>query len=246
MIYHMLPGDAQVEEFKASGIEGELLVCREALVEGDVSGETLDEFFINRAAFHNETSDEDPANYNAKVASQFRKLTELSDNDEVNLWFEYELFCAANMWFCLDLLSKIGASVYRAEPIYRTAENRWDGFGGATPEQMRECFGSRTKLTADEIALGSSLWNAFRKGDSAELERLSNVASSAFSYLNEVCEAAIAKDSRPSEIVQQIQAEGITDFNKLFPEFRKRAGVYGFGDSQVRRLISEPPAAAGA
>lgn len=240
----MLPGDAQVEAFKESGIEGEMLVCREALVEGDVTGETLDEFFINRAAFHNNSSDEDPANYNAKVASQFRKLTELSDKDEVNLWFEYELFCAANMWFCIDLLSKTGASVYRVEPIYRTKEDRWEGFGGAGLEQMRECFDARTRLTADDLLLGSALWNAFRYGNSVELERLSSAASSAFPCLNEVCEAAIAKDSRPREIVQQIQSEGITDFNKLFLEFRRRAGVYGFGDSQVKRLISDPPAAA--
>src|SRR5262245_14012207 len=113
MIYHVLPGDAQVEAFRASGIEGELLVCREALVEGDISGETVDEFFINRASFVNGAYDEDPANYNAEVASQFKKLLDVDDGDEINLWFEYELFCAANMWFCLDLLSKTEADVYR-------------------------------------------------------------------------------------------------------------------------------------
>ena len=246
MIYHMLPGDAQFAAFKESGIDGEMLVCRETLVEGDLSGDTLDDFFQNRAAFINGTYDSDPSVYNATVASQFKKLAELNDNDEINLWFEYELFCATNMWFCLDLVSKTSASVYRVEPIYLTRENRWDGFGGVTPQQMRECFHSRTKLTADDIALGSTLWTAYRNNDRSELEKLSKVTSLAFPCLNEVCEAAVTKDSRPSEIVQQIQSEGITGFDNLFPEFKKRAGVYGFGDSQVRRLMSDPPSAASA
>ena len=246
MIYHMLPGDAQVSAFKESGIDGELLVCRETLVEGDLSGDTLDEFFQNRAAFINDAYDSDPSVYNATVASQFRKLTELNDNDEINLWFEYELFCAANMWFSLDLVSNASASVYRVEPIYQTRENRWEGFGGVAPEEMRECFDARTRLTTDDIALGTSLWTAYRNNDRSELERLSNVSSPAFPYLNELCEAAVAKDFRPSEVVQQIQSEGITSFDKVFPEFKKRAGVYGFGDSQVKRLMSDPPSAAGA
>ena len=100
MIYHVLPGDAQVEDFRQTGLSGEILICREALIEGDISGETLDDFFENRAAFHGE----DSASYNANVASQFRRLLDVGQSDEVNLWFEYELFCAVNMWFCLSLL----------------------------------------------------------------------------------------------------------------------------------------------
>src|SRR4029079_1995828 len=116
--------------------------------------------------------------------------------------------------------------------------------GGATPEQMRECFDSRTKLNADDTSLGSELWNAFHDNGFAALQKLSSIVSPAFPCLNEVCEAAIEKESRPGEIVRQIQSQGITDLNKLFPEFKKRAGVYGFGDTQVKRLLSEPPAVA--
>jgi hypothetical protein len=245
MIYHILPGDAQVEAFKESGIEGALLVCREALVEGDLSGETLDELFINRAAFHNDSSNEDPANYNANVASQFRKLTELTDKDEINLWFEYELFCAANMWFCIDVLSGTGAAIYRVEPIYLSNANRWNGFGRVTADQMRECFAARTELAPEDVALGSELWQAFRSGNTDALRNLAGQISPAFPYLGELCEAAIEKESKPGETVRQIQSEGITDFGSLFAEFKKRAGVYGFGDSQVKRLLSEPPAIAG-
>jgi hypothetical protein len=238
MIYHMLPGDAQVETFKQSGIDGEMLVCRECLVEGDLEGETLDEFFQNRASFMNQAYDEDPSVYNATVASQLRRLTELSDSDEVNLWFEYELFCAANMWFCIDLLSDTGAKLYRVEPIYLANENRWEGFGRATPDQMRESLAARIELTDDDIKVGSALWNAYRMNDNDAMQNLSDQVSPAFPYLKELCEAAIEKDERPAQVLRELQSEGLSDFNDLFIEFRKRAGVYGFGDSQVRRLIT--------
>jgi len=239
MIYHVLPGDAQVDVFKQSGIEGEHLVCRECLVEGDLSGDSLDEFFVNRAAFINGAYDEDPSTYNAGVASQFRKLVEVGPADQVNLWFEYELFCAANMWFCLDLLSKTSAEVYRVEPIYRTATDRWEGFGGATADDMLRCFESRIKVTSDDIALGSALWQAFRSNDERSLSMLSDEVSPAFPYLKELCEAAIAKDTTPAAVVNQIKHDGIENFGEIFVEFRRRAGVFGYGDTQVKRLMKD-------
>ena len=51
MILHVLPGDATVETFKASSIEGDIAVCRECLVVGDVSAIHCPEFWENRARF---------------------------------------------------------------------------------------------------------------------------------------------------------------------------------------------------
>jgi len=240
MIYHVLPGDAQVKDFRQTDLPCELLVCREALIDGDISGEKLDEFFYNRAAFHGE----DLASYDANVASQFRRLLDAGPSDEVNLWFEYELFCAANMWFCIDLLSETNAAVYRVEPVYLNAQNKFDGFGNVTPEQMQECFEARIPLTNEDLSLGSELWEGFRNDDAEKLQSLSTEVSPAFPYLAEICAAAIDRHTRPAEIVREITSDGVRDFGGVFVEFKKRAGIYGYGDSQVQRLLSEPPAAA--
>lgn len=237
MIYHVLPGDAQVEAFMDSDIDGEMLVCRESLIEGDLSGDTLDQFFQNRAAFINETFDEDPAVYNATVASQLRKLAELTKSDDVNLWFEYDLFCAVNIWFCLSLVSATEANVFRVAPVYLTETDIWDGFGGAGGDEMRRSFESRVKLTRDDVELGTSLWDAFKSSDATTLERLSDQRSPAFPYLSEVVEAAINLRSRPVEVVAGIERDGITGFGAIFREFRRRAGVFGFGDEQLKRVL---------
>jgi len=237
MIYHVLPGDAQVEEFKKTKIDGEVIVCRECLIVGEVDAETLPEFWEQRGRFIMSEYGEDEIEYHEKVADELSRLLDVDSEDEVNLWFEYELFCSVNMWFCLWLLSETGASVYRVEPIVRSEADRWLGFGKLDADGLKTCFNSRTKFPAEDVALGAALWNAYRNNDNAKLTDLSNSTSACFLYLREVCEAAMEKETRPRDIIAEIQFEGKTEFADIFPEFTRRAGVYGFGDMQVKRIM---------
>ena len=52
-----------------------------------------------------------------------------------------------------------------------------------------------------------------------------------------MCKAASDLESRPAHIVREIVASGKHGIEEVFPEFRSRAGVYGFGDLQVEKLI---------
>lgn len=237
MIYHVLPGDAHVEEFKKTKIDGEMIVCRECLSVGDVDADSLPEFWEQRAHFILSEYGEDEIDYHEKVADELAKLLDVGKDDEINLWFEYELFCSVNMWFCLWLLSETEAQVYRVEPIVRSEADRWLGFGNLTADDLKTGFDARTKFTAEEIALGSALWNAYRTNDNTKLGELSTTTSACFPYLKEICEAAIEKDTRPHEIIAEIQFEGKTEFDEIFSEFTRRAGEYGFGDLQVKKLV---------
>lgn len=237
MIYHVLPGDAQVEEFYKSGLEGKVIVCREALIDGPIDADALYEFWEQRARFVVVEHGSDEIDYHEKVAGELMLLTELEPDDEVNLWFEYELFCSVNMWFCLSLLSETEATVFRVEPIGLDFEKRWDGFGFFDAAALLACADLRTKLTAADIELGTKLWNAYRRRDHTALRELAKTESAAFPYLGEVAAAAIDQDIEPLEIVRSITAAGEKDLAKVFPEFRKRAAVYGYGDTQVQKLL---------
>jgi len=48
MIYHVLNGDALLPTFIETKLGGEIIVDRECLIEGDVSGDTLFEFWLTR------------------------------------------------------------------------------------------------------------------------------------------------------------------------------------------------------
>ncbi|MFZ1701221.1 MAG: DUF1835 domain-containing protein [Pyrinomonadaceae bacterium] len=237
MIFHVLPGDSLVEEFKKSGIAGEVIVCREALISGPIDAENLDEFWDQRARFILAEYAEDEIEYQEKVADQLSRLTELTAEDEVNLWFEYELFCSVNMWFCLSLLSNTDAKVYRVEPIGLDVLERWEGFGKFAADDLKACFELRTELTKNDVDLGSLLWDAYRHKDQAGVNSLADTESTCFPYLKEVARAAVDEDVEPVEVLRAITQNGETDFGKIFVEFKKRAGVYGYGDLQVQALL---------
>jgi hypothetical protein len=240
MSIHVLPGDALAVAFKNANIEGETIICRECLIEGDVKGDELDDFWAARADFIKSSYGEDEYSYVENVVGEFEKLFYLPAGTQVNLWFEYELFCQANMWFCLYLLEEENESeIYRVAPVVRKEDEIWKGFGGLGSEDLQKCFERRIKFSEEDILLGKSLWEAYRLKDFDKLKQLSRTRSECFPKLEEVCEAEIEKQFRPRETLRKIVSGGETDFGKIFEIFSLTEGVYGFGDLQVKRILRE-------
>jgi len=177
MIFHVLPGDSTASDFKNTGIEGEVIVCRECLIVGPADADTYFEFWERRARFILAEYGEDEIEYHENVADELAKLLDLPPGSEVNLWFEYELFCCVNMWFCLDLLRNTGACVYRVEPAVRTVRDKWKGFGNLNAGDLKICFAARNKFSSDDINLGSDLWNAYKREDHKKLMLLGGTDS---------------------------------------------------------------------
>ena len=237
MIYHVLPGDAQVEEFRKTALEGELIVFRDALVTGPIDEANVDEFWDRRAHFVLSEYGEDEIDYHEKVADELLRLEDIGNGDEANLWFEFELFCSVNYWFCLDQLNNSGTKIYRVAPVDVSPDNVWEGFGKHAADDLRTCFESRVELSDADVATGAELWAAFRNRELEKLRDLGDYRSPAFPFLKEVCEAAAEIETRPAELVREIVVSGKNGIEEVFPEFRSRAGVYGFGDLQVEKLI---------
>ncbi len=237
MIYHVLPGDAQVAEFLKAGIDGEVVVFREALVTGPLDGDIFGNFWEARAAFILTEYGEDPFEYHDKVANEIMKIADADEGDEVDLWFEYELFCGVNYWFCCELLRNTQAKVFRVEPVLAEQDDLWGGFGFYNARDLSGCFESRTELSDADIELGSELFRAYRDGDNERLIELGRTESRAFPHLRVVAEAAAQRETLPLATVREIIESGKTDIAVIFPEFKARLGVYGYGDTQVERLI---------
>ena len=70
MIYNILNGDALAHSFPDAKIEGDIIVVREALMDGDLSGDNLNDFWRSRAQFMELTE----AEYHNGVAKEFEKI----------------------------------------------------------------------------------------------------------------------------------------------------------------------------
>ena len=239
MIIHVLPGDAQAEDFVKTGLEGEAVICREAFVDGDVRADTFEELLNVREKFWTQQNAEAAGDYRSRVASEFEKLRDLPAGAEVNLWFEYELFCHVNLWFCVWLLRDSAVELFRVAPAILSENEIWNGFGRMDADDLKQCFLQRVKFSDSDRALGAKLWEAYSHRDHARLRELSLAESQCFPYLKEACEAEIDKDFRPKQILEELQREGVEDFSEIFAAFRDKAGVYGYGDDQVRRILGD-------
>jgi hypothetical protein len=237
MIYHVLPGDAQVEDFRKTGVPGELIVFREAFVTGPIDAVDVNEFWDQRAQFILSEYAEDEISYHEKVADEILRISDIGPDDEVNLWFEFELFCSVNFWYCLSELKDSGATVYRVAPFNLEPDDVWKGFGGHGSDELAAAYESRTEIIQADLDRGAELWTAFRRREGSTLRKLSDYRSASMPFLKEVAEAGSEIDSRPLQIVREIRSEGLSTIEEVFPEFRKRAGVYGFGDLQVEHLL---------
>jgi hypothetical protein len=228
--------------FQRTGIEGAIVINRECLIDGPVTGKPLDEFWEMRAHYIRSAYGEKEARYYIRVTSEYEKIFGLSRQDDVYLWFEYDLFCQVNMWFILKLLNhREVRGIYRVAPTTRKGTDIWKGYGDLTISDLQRCFEDSVKFTGDDVRLGANLWEAYQSADLERLVELSNAQSICFPYLREVCKAEMERkrNSRPERTLRRLMEEGITDFNEIFRRFVEEEGIYGFGDLQIKAIYEK-------
>ncbi len=128
MVYNILNGDSLAYSFPDAKIEGDVIVAREGLIDGDLSGDNLQEFWRSRAKYLGLTE----AEYHDNVVKEFEKIMDAPGGSEFNLWFEYDLFCQVNMWFTISIINSLPGkkNVYAVYTSYldRTDKQFWGGF----------------------------------------------------------------------------------------------------------------------
>lgn len=242
MIYHVLNGDALLPRFLATKLAGEVIIDRECLVVGDLSGDTPTEFWVTRAAYIEAAYHETRSDYYQRVVSEFDRLRTAPNQSEINLWFGYDLFCQVNMWFVLSLLYQQARphSLYVVYPIFLTDDAIWDDFGPATVADLVACAAGKVAVSDADLRLANDLWNAYKTNDLARLAQLADAESACFPYLKAVCKAHIERfgtnggKGRPERVIEAIISNGTTHFPEVFQAFFQQEGIYGFGDLQVK------------
>lgn len=244
MQHHILNGDALKTQIPTDKIDGHFIICRECLIDGNIKGDSLMEFWDNRAVFIEQTYGTKAGKYNEYVLPQFQRILELTPQDEVNLWFGDDLFCQMNLCFIVYLLDTIGCRDQLF--LVKAQTENWLEFGGMSPDDLVAAYQNKQRLTPENFQLLLKTWNAFQQNDLAELASLSNTKTESFPYFQEVIQAYIdrfpegGKLGRPQQRLLAIKAQLQTDnFGSVFQQFSKEEGIYGFGDSQVKAMLDE-------
>jgi len=245
MVYNILNGDSLADSFPETKIGGNIIVVREAFIDGNLLGDNLHEFWQSRAKYMGLTEGE----YYNSIVKEFEKITNAPDDSDFNLWFEYDLFCQVNMWFVIALINSLSIkkTVYAVYTSYldRTSKQFWNGFGPANPGELAMCFANRVFLDKVNLKLGQDLWTAYKNADPEELIHLAKNQTAAFPYLQEVIKAHVdrfpkdGRKGRPEKVIEEIIRNVSTDFHTVCKEFWDRESIYGFGDIQIKHLYDK-------
>ncbi len=246
--YHILNGDALKEQFPKS-IQGKIIVAREALVDGNVEGESLEEFYETRAKFISSTySGYTREDYFEKTVSEFEKIKAIPSEVAINLWFEDDLFCQVNFWFVVYLLNK--SNKKQSIFLVRPKEHTHYGFGGLEESELISIYENRLAITQNQLDKIALLWEHYKNNDTEKLlqtaKELDQEIPKEYAFMLPAINAHLqrfpseGKLDRPTksliQIMKDIESE---EFEPVFKEFTKRESIYGFGDLQVKRLFDE-------
>lgn len=236
-IFNITNGDCLAEQLKETTISGEMIICRETLVTGSLQAENLDVFWKVRSEFIAENYGDTKENYYHKVVSECNKMMQIPENSEVHLWFEDDLFCQVNMWFCLTLIPKDkNINIYRIFPK-SLKENQWKGFSDSDRFDLEETLTSRVLFKQKDLELGLNLWEAYQSNHQNKLKQLSEIQSDCLCFLPELI--ATYQNINPEVFIQNLIQNGITDFSDVFEKFSEDLGIFGFGDLQVKLIYDK-------
>lgn len=248
MTYQILNGDSLATHFADAKIDGEVIVMRECLIEGNVQGKTMIDFFLARAEYLSETHHTTVSNYFTRVVNEIDKITRAGTGSEFNLWFEYDLFCQVNMWFLLSMIDALTIqkkvfAVYSSH-LDQDDKNFWGGFGSATAANLNTSYRDKIAFDSSCIRHGADLWTAYKNADFPLLKTLSKNTTE-FPHTEEVAEAHAArfpskgKKGRPEKALEEIMKKNDKDFNTVYGEFNRGQSIYGFGDTQVKWMYDK-------
>ncbi len=242
--YHILNGDALKDIFPEN-LPGEIIICRECLVDGNVKGDTLVKLFASRAEFLNNAKEETKhIDYYSYVVTEFEKMKSIPKDSEINLWFEDDLFCQVNMWFVFHLLDEYGID----SPLFlvHPSEGLQYGFGGMNKDELIQAYTNKQPVSPTDFSQLKILWKNYQNNKINELLRISSQLNKHYPFLLPAVKAHIDRipaegnPGRPKQTLLNISNELNTkDFGTIFREFCKRESIYGFGDLQVRRMLEE-------
>jgi hypothetical protein len=247
---HILNGDSTKIKFDQSRIAGDTAVWREVLSDGPVFPNFGSEEFWNaRMSFFLTFFSVVEMRYEKDVISEFKKIENFHNYNEVVLWFEYDLFCQINL---IGLLSWFKHQELRGTKISLICVGWEEGFEGLVDlgqiptEDYTKLFKRRRILGSNDFNLATDAYLAYCSENLNDLETFILLPSNEFPYLAAAFESHLRRfpsaKSGLNLIEEKIIAlieEDKTNLNSLIGDMLKWQQIYGFGDLQYLQYLEQ-------
>jgi hypothetical protein len=247
-LLHITNGDIFTSKLKTLGVPGAIITWREMLCEGKTESNVGSEnFWKTRFEFLNKNYKVSKSLFIEKTLKEYRSLCNHKKQDEIVLWFEYDLFCQINMLAVISWL-KTHRKYAQISLVCSGKEDDSDtlyGLNDLSDEQLKNLYKNKTVLTLDDIEYADYVWQLYCSDNPIRLENLSDYESFQFKYLESSIQAHLHRfpsvknglnemESKILQLAVDTKPANKGDFMNIL---LKNQGVLGFGDSQFQRTL---------
>jgi len=168
---HITNGDCAAGTLRSFLTDPVLVTC-DVLHDGPAPAVDGDAWHDVRARWLTEAYEPAFAETRASLAAFDRTITQPGREDEIVLWFEHDLFDQLLLIRTLDLLAAAPRPVSMICIGEFPGVDRFIGLGQLNAEQLASLFPQRKDVTAEQYALATEAWRAFRADSPSELQSL--------------------------------------------------------------------------
>lgn len=251
-ILHILNGDSTHTIFEKSSLPGDVVIWREMLCEGAVVNDVgSDQFWKERYSYFANELGIEKLDYFDKTIKEIIRLEDVSNYNEVVLWFEYDLFCQVNLMALCSYLLKS----YRKDVKYylvctgkEKEKSQLQTLADYLPNEYQNLYQKKTKLSRNDLLFAQNVWETYVLNDIDTLKDFNFDKNKKFIYLQDAINQHIQRfhtEIGLNQIDKTILAfinSGIYDKKDLIKTllyWQKEETVYGFGDLQYEIYLKK-------
>ena len=247
-LLHITNGDSTTSVLQNLKLSGKIITWREMLCEGktlrDVGSES---FWKSRFDFFSKKYQITKEQFISRTVREFKNLCQQKIQEEIVLWFEYDLFCQINMIAVISWIKKHRKGV-RITLVCSGKEDDTDkmyGLSELPDSRLLELFEKRTILTNDDIEYADYLWQLYCAESPMQLQHIPD--SPTFPYLKDAIKAHLLRfptirnglNVIENKILEEVATHEFENHHKLVTQLLKDQDIYGFGDLQYYKKIEE-------
>ncbi len=245
---HITNGDNFTLKLQELKFKGDIITWREMLCEGKTETNVGSEsFWKTRFEYLHKNYNVSKSWFIEKTLKEYRSLCNHKQQDEIVLWFEYDLFCQINMLAVISWLKthRRHARITLACSGRQEGSDKLLGLSELSEEQLQHLFEDRIELTQDDIEYADYVWQLYCSDNPIRLENLTDFDTYQFDYLEDTLQTHLKRfptiKNGLNEIenrILQIAAEEKPSTKKAFiKSLLANQGWYGFGDTQYQRIL---------
>ncbi len=247
-LLHITNGDSFTKRLKSLKLKGDIITWREMLCEGKtLTSVGSESFWKTRFDFLHKNYKVTKSIFIEKTLKEYRSLCNHKQQDQIVLWFEYDLFCQVNMIAVISWL-KTHRKYAQISLVCSGKEDETDkmyGLNDLNDEQLRALYETKTVLKQGDIEYADYVWQLYCSDNPIRLENLSDFDNYQFQYLSEGIKAHLHRfptiknglNDMENNILLQAAEKKPESKKKFLSTLLQNQGILGFGDSQYDRAI---------